>query len=264
MDPAPRRCVSALTVATTSAKRVSLWATKDTISSPAMGCLLLIFLIAYAAYHCMEHFSSDVSNAFTHNKMEEARNPREMCIELNVWEGGEYGRSWWKLGSIAYGCPDANIEWYRQVRRFFVDRCGFTRSLFFPCLFILHLEARRQILVGVATDNFEMFFSKDPKTRQAIEDLRRAMDSEWPMTHADGPDETLGIKEEQTQDGGKLRTQPSMLKKIQEHFFPDGRVPLDARNEGVRRTSLAPLTSSKRQGLPERQWHAGLHGQHAL
>ena len=149
-----------------------------------------------------------------------------MCIELNEWEGGEYGRSWWKLDSIAYGCPDANIEWYRQVLRFFVDRCGFTRSLFFPCLFILHLEARRQILVGVATDNFEMFFSNDPKTRQTIKDLRRAMDSEWPMTHADGPDETLGIKEEQTQNGGKLCTQPSMLKKIQEHFFPDGRVPL--------------------------------------
>ena len=41
--------------------------------------------------------------------MKEARHPRDMCIELNEWEGGEYGRSWWKLDSIAYGCPDANI-----------------------------------------------------------------------------------------------------------------------------------------------------------
>lgn len=193
--------------------------------APAMDSDLALYLLSFATYFSLRHFSSDVTQCFTQNTMADATYPRSLVVHLNEFECGEPGGAFYELDCVIYGCPDASMEWHKRLRAFLLS-LGFSVSVYHPCLFILPFGPFSIIVCGIATDNIEFFFTDNRDTEFMLEEIVAAFSSKWPMTHEEEAANMLGLAIDRHADGSKTITQPGTVKQVESLFFPDGRAPM--------------------------------------
>jgi hypothetical protein len=201
--------------------RGGMFATRAELHSPAMDDELMKLLLVIAAYHNYRLGGADVSQAFTHNHMHDARIQRRIIWWLDEIECGVPGGRYYELMAVSYGCADAGSEWYGRICGFMVKDLGFTVSVFHPCLFIKYLSDGSVLLIGLATDNCLIVSPPNAVGDEAVAWFRKSMDSKWPMTHEQSVSDILGNTITRGDDGSITITQPAMLEAIRSEFFPD-------------------------------------------
>ena len=128
------------------------------------------------------------------------------------------------MGAVAYGCADASRTWYNKVREQKLAE-GSKRSQFSPVRFTQKPGPGSAVIIGVATDDFLTTHTEDARAREAVTSSREATTDKWQMTHQDEPRDFIGVSIETKADGAVHLTQPDTMRKIEEHFFPDGDYP---------------------------------------
>ena len=142
------------------------------LHSPAMDEELMKILLHVKAYYNYKISQSDVTQAFTHNAMSEAEQPRRIVWYLEEVECGIHGGAYFELNAVSYGCADAGKEWYRHIGKH-INSLGFQTSVYHPCLFYKRLPDETMILVGLATDNWLQIYADTElgdKERQKFQD----------------------------------------------------------------------------------------------
>ena len=201
--------------------RGGMFATRAELHSPAMDEELMKLLLVIAAYHNYRLGGADVSQAFTHNHMHDARIQRRIIWWLDEIECGVPGGGYYELLAVSYGCADAGSEWYGRICGFMVKELLFIVSLFHPCLFVKHLSDGSVLLIGLATDNCLIVSPPTEVGDKAVKWFRESMDDKWPMTHEKTISDILGNTVARGDDGSITITQPAMLEAIRKEFFPN-------------------------------------------
>ena len=193
--------------------------------APAMDSDLLLFLIAFSTYFRMRRFSADVTQCFMHNDMKNATFKRALVVLLNQWECGIVGGAYLEIDSVIYGCPDASMEWHKRIRSFMLEEVGMSVSVFHPCLFVHWVDPISLILIGIATDNIEFFFTDTSGAITKVEGIVRQLEGKWPMTFEEEAKDILGMSFDRQSDGSEQVTQPGTMKAVERFFFPSGYAP---------------------------------------
>jgi hypothetical protein len=193
----------------------------DLLFSPAMDEELFRLMMAEKAYYRLATSSADVTQCFLYNSMDDAEHPRIINIHLIEYECGIEGGAYFRVGAASYGCADASRMWYDRVRAQKRDE-GQQKSQYNPVRFTQRIGPGSVTVTGVATDDFLTNSTTDAGARAAVAASNAAMDSKWEMTHQDEPRDFIAVNIDVAAGGAVRLTQPDIMKKIEQHFFPDG------------------------------------------
>ena len=230
---------------------------QTSLHSPAMDEELMKILLHIKAYYNYSMSQSDVTQAFTHNAMSEAEQPRRIVWFLEEVECGIKGGGYFELNAVSYGCADAGKEWYRHISKH-INSLGFQTSVYHPCLFYKRLPDETMILIGLDTDNCLQIYPKTELGLQERQKIQDGMSSKWPMTHENGTkQDVLGI--EITEEDGIFMRQPATIDSIRKEFF-NGK-----KNEDISNI-LTPLATNLNKPDDEEEEDQGLKNdyQHKL
>ena len=150
---------------------------------------------------------------------------RALVVLLNQWECGIVGGAYLEIDSVIYGCPDASMEWHKRIRSFMLEEVGMSVSVFHPCLFVHWVDPISLILIGIATDNIEFFFTDTSGAITKVEGIVRQLEGKWPMTFEEEAKDILGMSFDRQSDGSEQVTQPGTMKAVERFFFPSGYAP---------------------------------------
>lgn len=204
-------------------KKRGVFPSREFLRSPAMEEVLLRFLYSLGAYYRLLRKESDVAQCFQNVPMSSVRIPRNIVIFLSELECRVPGGARFLMQSCGYGTADAGREWFIIIEAFFLDQ-GFSQCDYNECLFVKHIGTEGIIIIGVATDNTLRIHTRDPATIEADQELMQAMDNRWKMTHGEHSD-LLGVVVTENLDESWTLTQPSQIKTVQDHFYPNGKGP---------------------------------------
>jgi hypothetical protein len=213
---------------------------RDLLYAPAMNGDLAILLMTYAAWYGMEVSSSDVTQAFTYNEMSEATTKRRIMLHFSEMECGIIGGGYFECNAVSYGTADAAIEWNNNIHKMMTEQ-GYIQSAYEQCLYIKRIGKNDMVLVGIATDDFLKVSTNSEMAKTEVKRLETAMDNKWLVKHIRRPDNIIGIHIERHDNGDITVTQPATIEKIENSFYPDGRVP-------VILTSLHPQIEERPEG----------------
>jgi hypothetical protein len=203
--------------------RAGVFDDKDALYAPAMDSDLVVFILTYAAYWRADITTSDVTQAFTYNKMTDADKQRRIILHFNETECGIPGGAYFECNAVSYGTADASAEWNKQVHKLMIEQ-GYNQSVYNPCLYIKNIGEDRPMMVGIATDDFLKVNPPTERGRKARQELEDAIDKKWQAKHILSK-KIIGITIREDAEGITL-VQEDQIRKIKKSFFPgDNKVP---------------------------------------
>jgi hypothetical protein len=197
--------------------RAGVFEDKEVLYAPAMDGDLVVLILTYAAYWSAEITTSDVTQAFTYNKMENADRKRRIMLHFNETECGIEGGAYFECNAVSYGTADASAEWNKQVHQLMIEQ-GYKQSAYNPCLYIKDIGEDRPMLVGIATDDFLKVNPPTERGRKERQQLEDAIDAKWQAKHILSK-KIIGITIREDAEGITL-IQDDQIKKIRKSFFP--------------------------------------------
>ena len=117
--------------------------------SPVVNIVSLRCLFSIAAAQNLELYHVDVTSAFLYGELDE-----EIYIRFPDGMEAAQNSDCMLLKRALPGCKQSGRQWNQQLDGFFTE-CGFTASMYDPCLYI-KLHQGRTILVGVEVDDMAM------------------------------------------------------------------------------------------------------------
>ena len=201
--------------------RRGLFPDPEMTHSPAMDTELFRYTVMMSAYLGYSMSETDVKQAFSNSRSEDADVKWRIFISLSELECGVPGGAIYEVMGPHYGCADGGHVWYKILRRHILTM-GFSVSQFNPCYFYRFINDEDIITVSVATDNCLKSFPDTVNGRQAEKDFEEGMAAKWECTHKAVAEDVLGALLTYNDDKSITVTQPNILGKIRAQFFEDG------------------------------------------